>query len=129
MSSYIHTLNLVKHPSLLHHSISIHLIGYFQIFFIFFFCRDGNEESFVQSYIALVPNNESRLDTELDNSHLTVKELTKREKDRKYKREQRANKEYRYIMIIYIKIKKRGSKLMTNISKPTYDSTYVLALR
>lgn len=56
---------------------------------------DGNEESFVQSYIALVPNNESRLDTELDNSHLTVKELTKREKDRMYKREQRANKEYR----------------------------------
>lgn len=106
MSSYIRTLNLVKHPSLLHHSISIHLIGYFQ-FLSFFFNRDGNEESFVQSYIALVPNNESRLDTELDNSHLTVKELTKREKDRKYKREQRANKEYRYFMIIYIKIKKR----------------------
>lgn len=111
MSSYIHTLNLVKHPSLLHHSISIHLIGYFRFLFLsFFFNRDGNEESFVQSYIALVPNNESRLDTELDNSHLTVKELTKREKDRMYKREQRANKEYRYIMIIYIKIKKRGSK-------------------
>lgn len=67
----------------------------------FFFNRDGNEESFVQSYIALVPNNESRLDTELDNSHLTVKELTKREKDRMYKREQRANKEYRFFMIIY----------------------------
>ncbi|XP_062570368.1 zinc finger CCCH domain-containing protein 13-like [Saccostrea cucullata] len=57
--------------------------------------RDGCEETFVQSYIALVPDNGLRSNTDPENCHLTVKEHTKREKDKIYKREQRANKEYR----------------------------------